>query len=270
MDLADDPEFAGRRFQTVIANLPGVPVPPEARYSPAGDGGPDGLALIRRLLAMAPRLLDLENGTLLMRFQSLGTVGGRLMLEPDLRELSHRYRWDASVVAETRVPVAVRAAVTTRYAAPLQPEQPVPELLGRVEEHLAGTGCDSYFSCSLALHTNGRGRFSYVDTTGPSLAGLTWRRSAGSAGEPSLVTARFLESCRDLPDEYWEIADGTALEDIARGVPAILAALSRPADAAQLADALDLESGPIQQRAVELALDRLIWTLRRQGLVTVA
>jgi release factor glutamine methyltransferase len=57
---------SGRRFDAIVANLPyvptaGLPVPPDpVAFEPraALDGGPDGLALYRRLLPQIPALLE--------------------------------------------------------------------------------------------------------------------------------------------------------------------------------------------------------------------
>ena len=74
-DLLANLPPAGRliaNYQLLIANLPYIPSDefrrlPVARHEPALalDGGPDGLALIRRLLSDAPRLMD-PRGRLLL------------------------------------------------------------------------------------------------------------------------------------------------------------------------------------------------------------
>lgn len=63
-------------FDLIAANLPYIPAPtlaslPVARHEPhqALDGGPDGLALIRRLLADAPRVLA-PSGLLLLEIEA--------------------------------------------------------------------------------------------------------------------------------------------------------------------------------------------------------
>jgi len=64
---------AGERFDIIVSNPPYVSTPalaaaqPELGWEPraALDGGPDGLAVIRRLLAQAPRCL-VDGGCLLM------------------------------------------------------------------------------------------------------------------------------------------------------------------------------------------------------------
>jgi release factor glutamine methyltransferase len=62
----DEPVAAEPPYDLVVANLPYVPsaeiagLPPSVRdFEPRGalDGGPDGLALVRRMVARAPMLL---------------------------------------------------------------------------------------------------------------------------------------------------------------------------------------------------------------------
>lgn len=72
-DLLGPELVAGGRFQVVAANLPYVPseqlpaLPIAASFEPAGalDGGPDGLAVVRRLLGELPRALDAAGTALL-------------------------------------------------------------------------------------------------------------------------------------------------------------------------------------------------------------
>lgn len=48
---------AGRRFDLICCNPPFMPVPPGVRLPRFADGGPDGLAIVRRLLAGLPEAL---------------------------------------------------------------------------------------------------------------------------------------------------------------------------------------------------------------------
>jgi methylase of polypeptide subunit release factors len=48
---------AGRRFDLICCNPPFMPVPPGVRFPRFADGGPDGLAVVRRLLAGLPEAL---------------------------------------------------------------------------------------------------------------------------------------------------------------------------------------------------------------------
>ena len=99
--------LAGRRFHLVCANLPYIPEPQMAGLMPdvgaheprlALNGGPEGLALIRRLLPDAPGLLA-EGGRLLLEIwpdslAALTEAAGRagLAVEEALRDLAGRRR----------------------------------------------------------------------------------------------------------------------------------------------------------------------------------
>lgn len=48
---------AGRQFDRICCNPPFMPVPPGIRFPAYADGGPDGLAIVRRLLAGLPDAL---------------------------------------------------------------------------------------------------------------------------------------------------------------------------------------------------------------------
>lgn len=54
-DLLDP--VAGRQFDRICCNPPFMPVPPGVLYPRFADGGPDGLAIVRRLLAGLPHAL---------------------------------------------------------------------------------------------------------------------------------------------------------------------------------------------------------------------
>jgi methylase of polypeptide subunit release factors len=49
---------AGRKFDLISCNPPFMPVPPGVRYPRFADGGSDGLAIVRRLMAGLPEVLN--------------------------------------------------------------------------------------------------------------------------------------------------------------------------------------------------------------------
>ncbi len=51
---------AGRQFDQICCNPPFMPVPPGMDFPLFADGGPDGLALVRRVLAQLPEVLALD------------------------------------------------------------------------------------------------------------------------------------------------------------------------------------------------------------------
>jgi len=72
---------AGRQFDLICCNPPFMPVAPGIRYPVFADGGPDGLAIVRRLLAGLPEVLA-PNGLCHVVGSVLGNSDG-----PDLSSL---------------------------------------------------------------------------------------------------------------------------------------------------------------------------------------
>jgi methylase of polypeptide subunit release factors len=72
---------AGRQFDLICCNPPFMPVAPGIRYPVFADGGPDGLAIVRRLLAGLPEVLA-PNGLCQVVGSVLGNSDG-----PDLSSL---------------------------------------------------------------------------------------------------------------------------------------------------------------------------------------
>jgi methylase of polypeptide subunit release factors len=72
---------AGRQFDRVCCNPPFMPVPPGVRYPRFADGGSDGLAVVRRVLAGLPEALA-PDGLCQVVGAVLGTSEG-----PDLSSL---------------------------------------------------------------------------------------------------------------------------------------------------------------------------------------
>lgn len=201
-ELVDSPP---RRFAVVAANLPGVPIPPGVGYSPAGDGGNDGLRLVRCLLNAAPDLLDQDGGRLVMRFQSLGSPES-LLCDTQIEELCARNGFDCFVESDQRVPIRVRALLTALYAAPHSPERDTNALLGVIADHYESLGCDYYYSSNLVLTASGSGRYRRTDTSSLSV---------------DIDTALL-----DLPDEFFELGGAdiwplleTQLRDLADAGP---------------------------------------------------
>ncbi|WP_062215816.1 50S ribosomal protein L11 methyltransferase [Streptomyces sp. NBRC 109706] len=221
-------------YDTVVANLPGVPVPDGLRYSAAGDGGPDGLRLIRHLLAVAlpwlrPAAEAGPSPRLLMRFQSLGTAAGPLLLA-ELRDFAARGRLDIEVCADSRVRVAVRNGLTAHYAGPLNPGRSQAELLKTCDDHAAALGMDYYYSATLAAHP-GEGTVRFTDTSAPDRLASRHRPGplpVGQAGDR--VTRGYLGKLGDLPDGFWEAGTPEAVELPLTRMSEFAAALADHAD----------------------------------------
>ncbi|WP_461143000.1 class I SAM-dependent methyltransferase [Salinifilum aidingensis] len=206
-------------FNCVAANLPGVPVPPSVSYPPEGDGGFDGLELMRVLLRKAAQLLDPDTGTLLMRFQSLGDDSGLLLLS-DIREFAEATGYDVTVVSESAVPVEVRSALTARNAISHNSGMCADELIDVMDKHASGLGMPHYFASNLVARSGGTGKVSFVDLTGWQTKAVTGRifpRENSPMLDEELIRARYYAKIQDLPDGFWENADeGTVTAPLAR------------------------------------------------------
>lgn len=223
-------------FNCVTANLPGVPVPNGMRYSPEGDGGPDGLSYMRMLLERVPSLLDPVDGMLLMRFQSLGDASGPLLLR-DLREAAARNNWDITVVTDSRVPAEVRSAHTTYYARKYNPSVTVDQLLATVDSHMAELGMSSYFASTLVARTGGSGRVEVIDLSVKDLLdtkvvlhgqldSMVMRRSD--------IISHYYGRAHGLPDGFWELGDLDDLGIVVARFGELVEALTQPTTVREL------------------------------------
>jgi len=144
------------RFNVVIGNPPGVPVPPDITYSVAGNGGSDGLHLVRLFLSSATEWCQAE-GTIAMRFQSVqdgdGITAYRL-----ISALAKKYRWDVSLVTDIVVPIEVRSALTMSNAAKLNPHISLIDLASKIDKHMVNIGARSYTSTLMTINISGNGR----------------------------------------------------------------------------------------------------------------
>jgi methylase of polypeptide subunit release factors len=229
----------GARYDCVVANLPGVPVPLGIVYSPAGDGGPDGSRLIRRLLRTAPRLLrpgrgDSESSApaLILRFQSLGTDVSCLLLD-EIRVWALRHGFDALVTYTSRTPVDVRNGLTARYASAYNPAIPVRSLLAACDAHTSQLGVTQYYGATLVARP-GAGDVEVVDLAHPPLLDVPLNVSI-AAGAPLslLLESRFLPCLAHLPEGYWEMGTIRHVHRVLANAPTLLGLLAAGCTARQ-------------------------------------
>jgi methylase of polypeptide subunit release factors len=218
--------FAGS-YDCVVANLPGVPVPPTLAYSPAGDGGPDGLRLIRHLLQCAPALLRTgarrlqDDAALLMRFQSLGTDAECFLLA-DIRSWASEHGFDAVVTYTSRAPVEVRNGLTATYAVPLNPGIDAKEILQVLDAHAAALGATQYYSATLSAQP-GAGRVDVIDAAPtPPLDVRFQVDGAAQAVLRRMIDYRFLPELSQLPEGFWELGSIDDIEQVVTSAPALL------------------------------------------------
>ncbi|MFH8344345.1 methyltransferase domain-containing protein [Streptomyces sp. NPDC018045] len=163
------------RYDFVAANPPGLPVPDTVAYGPAGNGGPDGLAVVRTVWENAPRILR-DGGALVMRFECAGDLGGPRAL-PEIFALAG----DSSVwvTVHARLPMRTRSALTALRATPHNPGDSPEELLRRLDAHTDALGASRLYTCFMVLRKDGRARREVHDLTTAD------RPPGGAAGAPT-------------------------------------------------------------------------------------
>lgn len=262
-----------RPFDCAVGNLPGVPVPPGVAYPPDGAGGPDGLELMRLFLERCRTSLTGAHGVVMMRFQSLGDAHGPLLLE-ELRELAPRAGWDISVLTESRIPAAVRAALTAHHALPVNPEVDPHAMLAHAERHLAGLGYEEYYASTLVARP-GAGALTHVDLSAASLVGCSLR-VAGGARRAAEVAASAIPAyygrAHDLPDSFWELGSLGYIRDPALRLEEVLDCFGTGASVPEVLAcvfASELARDPIRARFLHITVELLATCLLAEGTLIV-
>ncbi|MFI1968725.1 hypothetical protein BLA24_11835 [Streptomyces cinnamoneus] len=261
-------------FNCVVANLPYAPVPPALRYSAAGDGGPDGLDLNRRLLRRAAGLLDPRDGLLITRFQSLGDASGPLLL-PDIEAFAKEAGHDVTVVADGRTVPEVRAALTALHARRHNPELTSAQVLDIVDDHMRRFEQPHYFACGMISRSGGTGEVTFTDLSAPLTLDDTLTAVGGAPDDAAPAAVRLYRGrALDLPDGFWEL--GTA-DDVAvteQRLPALLAALRGAGPAGATGRDLAAEvfadrfgADPLRSRALLVTTELMAGCLADEGLV---
>jgi SAM-dependent methyltransferase len=237
LDVADFRDWTpSGSVDVVIANLPGVPVPVDVAYPTAGDGGPDGLALIRPLWHWAARTLTdggpgrkAGRGRLVMRFQALGDDARPAVLT-ELREVFGRDA-DITVVTDSRVPTLVRNAITAVRAAALAGhDSPLP-LLARITAGTDAIG-SAYHCSTLRVDLAGRGRTTHSFTgtdlrldAVPRDAVEAWTAAESLARSRALAGA-FASGLSGMPDEFWSVGGERAAAAVLTHLDDVVTALA--------------------------------------------
>jgi methyltransferase family protein len=255
------------RFNCIAANLPYVPVPAGLAYSPAGNGGPDGLGLIRSLLKRAVELLDPHDGALVMRLASLGDERGPLLLLDDLRGFAAATGYDVVVVADGRVPYELRAALTAKLAGRHNPDRDPVELLDVASAHLRGYGLPLHLACGLVARSGGTGRVDVVNLAAPLLLDrpvAPSRPVADVLAARDRIAAGYWRASRDLPDGFWEL--GTEREVLAplERMQAVVRALADGATVRVSAERVFADmfaADPVRARSLLLTVELLVQQL---------
>lgn len=212
-------------FDCVVANLPGVPVPVSLAYPCAGDGGPDGLRLIRHLLGRAPRWIrrpasSARDAVLLMRFQCLGSPAEPLLTR-ELAEIARANAWDIEVMSDSRVAVEVRNALTAFHAGPFNPQLCRADILRLTDGHTRELGVSCFYSSTLTARP-GAGSVRFVDLAGPNWLDMPIAIRADALAGMADVAHRYYCRLGALPEGYWEMGTDRFIALLVQRLPALL------------------------------------------------
>lgn len=244
-------------FDHVIVNLPGVPVPAGMPYPTAGNGGPDGLDLIRTFWK---QLAAGQPCRVTMRFQSMGGVEPEVLSE--LRETFPLHTISISV--DSAVPMRLRDAITAERIAAITGAEPN-DVVGHLWDARQTGGRTTYF-CSTMNLTPGRPRIDYaaplirIDPDG------RWRRGPVRSIDDVAVWTEYCSRLRLMPDEFWSVQGDEHVRTVGRDMHVIggdLAAGKSPADVA----GARIQAGPAARAGLELAVVLLAEVLDDIGIL---
>ena len=272
-DMADGSDLAGtRKFDLVVCNPPDVPVPGDMDYSKAGYGGADGLLLIHSTLERTPAWLS-SRGALRMHFHAIGDEVAPFVTG-EIEKFAAQYGWNVVLVHHSRVPIAVRSAITARWAKAHNETKTLAELLRLCDAHAARLGATHFYGCTLVaragqnrdvtvlpLHRDRPLQTSFRPSQG--------RRPLGDADVPA-VAAAYANNLRTLPDGVYELeVERYRFAPILNLGPLweLLAAGASLGDAAEKAFAAEFTSDPVHARVLYVLVMKLVDSLTELELV---
>ncbi|HVE46063.1 MAG TPA: 50S ribosomal protein L11 methyltransferase [Acidimicrobiales bacterium] len=254
----------GRHFDTVIANLPGVPIPNGMPYPAAGNGGPDGLRLIRTLWRWFAGQSRCD--TLLMRFQSLGPPAGPSALE----ELAMVFvGYEVRVVTDSAVPAMVRDAITAERVATLGGRRAV-EVYGEMAAARAISGVDHFHCSNLSVLRSGSPGIHHSQHHPGITFGRRYRGS-GVGVDPAELIPTYVRWLRYMPDEFWSVHGESSAATTLRRIPELGAALQdgvTSLEAARIVLPADCDERPTELAGMALAVAMLAHVMERRRMLT--
>jgi SAM-dependent methyltransferase len=224
-DAITDLSSTDAPYDLIAANPPGVPVPPALSYPGAGNGGEDGLAVIRSILRHAPSLLG-RHGRLLMRFEAIGDDRGPYLLrdpdrhadadadrssdrdpdpDPDPDNLDTAAPLARTVFVESQIAMAARSAISARWAAPLNPHLSPAALLEAFDRHAAELNATRFYTCSLLARPAARPSLEVSTMTPPRPPRTRLPRPAARTTASSPTAALYYARQASLPDGIQEL-----------------------------------------------------------------
>lgn len=248
-----------RQVDAVVTNLPFVPVPDGLAYSGYGAGGPTGLSLVERVLTELPAVLSAESVFCLKVHCAVGPQGP-LVAEP-IRRFLDRSGHAGCLLIDGDVPMAFRAAQSTRNAVPFNPG--CQDLLDVFDRHYASLG-DEFVSAIVVTQTASGslrpGELTVVD-----------RRPAPSVTAPAgevplpLTLRRYGALTAQLPEGYGELGTAAMVDEVAEHAERILRLAAAGAGLEEcVRDGLPGTAGldPVSRRGYLVPVDRLLRAAR--------
>jgi 2-polyprenyl-3-methyl-5-hydroxy-6-metoxy-1,4-benzoquinol methylase len=191
-------------IDTVIANLPGLPVPERISYPVAGNGGPDGRVLIRGFWRkFAASLFDVSTRELIMRFESIGDEFAPAALQ-ELRELFGT-RCNVLVVTDAQLPLTIRHSMTAKNATALNSELTNDEILQQLHRGTDDAKNTHFYCATLKLRHPGEGTFQHIMAAPRLDIDHGYRSTASTARSSERMLRDFLIGFRSIPDEFYSL-----------------------------------------------------------------
>ncbi len=217
-DFETDTVVPSGRWDCVITNLPGVPVPGNSAYTQAGDGGADGLDLVRAFFQRLPQWwragADTHRPCLIMRLQSYGDARRPAIIE-ELTKLATRHNLLIEMTIDSRMDFATRSALTANYLARSSlVECNRVTALSLANDHADRIGMEAYYSSSVTAIRGASGvrihdhaQHLWLDRN--LRASGSWRR------ETARVASKvFWRSTSELPMGFWELGTLADLDEV--------------------------------------------------------
>ena len=146
-----------QQYDRIIFNPPLVPMPAGYRFPLAGNGGPDGLAVTRRIIALYGRRLS-EQGSMEFIGTGLGTQSRPLVCD-QLRMLARRFGLEGRVQLLSQHPIRAFAPVFESSVSLLAADNDLEpaEAREKLLAHFSKLEQDTYWMFFASLHPSYRG-----------------------------------------------------------------------------------------------------------------
>ncbi|MBE7558681.1 methyltransferase [bacterium] len=199
------------RFDVIYANPPFLPVPEGVRYPMSGDGGYDGLAVLRRIVEGLPGHLK-PGGRAALIAEGVGDDAAPFVAR-DLARIFKGGRWNVLLLIRGEMPLEYQSYVIAKMTSEVYGEVSCDELCDKWREMYEKQGATRLYSFHLYVERTPRGgrvetvRLSRMGSARdvPRLApGLEYRpgtpsyfvyRDGRRLGEIDQETREFLELC---------------------------------------------------------------------------